>query len=322
MGRSRNERCRRGRETGLSGATEAVRLTLASGPACAAPGQDTGGQSGTRCRRILDLHRPERPADAGEIRGVGDLFVAEKLRPGPVRSIGKAVRQFPTGVPAPRRPRSRFAEERETGISVTERDHVAGEKPSAPASSRTRSGPSSSADQHPSAPPPGSFRRARSASGRTIAGPRSRCRPPPGPRPPRRGSEAARRSRPASFAPPTSSGARWSGRCPAGDTANRGPGIARAPATRCVARESRRGPREGPGASRQSRPGPSRPGVGRGGRSPPRPNGPPAHPSSRCQAGSLRRNKAPSLPPDSGPKPPTERPEDRRTDSLRTGYGL
>ena len=91
---------------------------------------------------------------------------------------------------------------------------------------------------------------------------------------------------------PTSNGGRWSGRCPANGTTDRGPRIARAPATRYVARENRRGLREGRVAIRQSRPDPSRPAVGQSGRSPPRPNGPPGHPSPRCRGGRPRRNRA------------------------------
>ena len=146
---TRRERCRGRRQTWLSGQVEPRRLPLTGRPARAVPGQDLDGKLGTHDRRVAHFHRPERPLNVEQVLWVVDLLVPEELGPGPVRGVRKAMRELPGMVPPPPRRRSGLAQEGKPGIGVPKRDHVAGKKPRAAASFRTRSGPRSSGVQAP-----------------------------------------------------------------------------------------------------------------------------------------------------------------------------
>ena len=145
----RRERRRGRRQTWRSGQAEPRRLPLAGRPAFTASGQNFGGKVGKLSRRVGHFHRPERPPDVRQVLGVVDLLVPQELGPSPVRGVRKAMCQLPGAVPPPPRRRSGLAQEGEPGIGVSECDHVAGEKPRAAASFRTRSGPPSSGVQVP-----------------------------------------------------------------------------------------------------------------------------------------------------------------------------
>ena len=146
---TRHERRRGRRQTRLSRPAESRRLPLTGRPARAVPGQDLVGKLGMDDRRVAHFHCPERPPDVGQVLRVVDLLVPEELGPGPVRGVRKAMHELPGAVPPPPRRRSGLAEEGKPGIGVPKRDHVAGKKPRAAASFRTRSGPRSSGIQAP-----------------------------------------------------------------------------------------------------------------------------------------------------------------------------
>ena len=145
------------RDPGCASVSKVVGFPLAIQPALPTAGQRRRRQVWLLRRLVTDVHRPQCPANRQQVLRIEDLLVTQELGPRPVRRIREIVCQLARRVPSPHGLRRIFAQKRETGISVTEGDHVAGDGPSAAANSRTCRGPSSSGPQSPSSKCPGVF---------------------------------------------------------------------------------------------------------------------------------------------------------------------
>lgn len=87
---------------------------------------------------IRDIHHPNGAAHGRKLFGLRDLLVTEEFGPCTVRRIGEVLDgPFSDVVPPCRGLGGRFDKERQSGIGVAVADHVAGEKASDRARSKT-----------------------------------------------------------------------------------------------------------------------------------------------------------------------------------------